>query len=155
MELSYRIATSEDAPFIAGIFNATWPGTAPSVPTDEQNTFIEAHSVESWIERISEELYCIVEDRDEPRFFVLLQEKEDYVLLDRIFLLPEVQGQGWGSKLLGIAEREGFTKSPLMHLWVTEDNERAQRFYAQHGWLMDAETSQFGSLRWLRMTKTR
>ena len=55
-----------------------------------------------------------------------------------IYVAPEAWGSGAGPALMAAAldtlRRNGFATA---HLWVLEDNPRAQRFYEREGWTPD------------------
>lgn len=57
---------------------------------------------------------------------VTLQES----LIENLYVLPEKQNQGCGSKLLQFVVRQ-CSQSPT--LWILSNNEGARRFYERHG----------------------
>ncbi|WP_117195674.1 GNAT family N-acetyltransferase [Rhizobium terrae] len=56
--------------------------------------------------------------------------------IDQLYILPEAQGQGIGSKLLGIAK----AAYPELLLWTFQRNAPARRFYEARGFVMVEET---------------
>jgi GNAT superfamily N-acetyltransferase len=83
--------------------------------------FPRAESEERWRGFIGRIL--IAEISGHPVGFVAFDEAE----LHALYLLPEFQGQGIGSRLLAAADGP-------RHLWVLRDNHPARRFYTANGW---------------------
>ncbi|MET9607301.1 GNAT family N-acetyltransferase [Streptomyces sp. NPDC006512] len=62
---------------------------------------------------------------------------QTYVTLGPMYLLNEVQGHGIGGQLMG--EFFLWADGAPLHLWVTEYNGRAIRFYERHGFQLTGE----------------
>jgi len=56
--------------------------------------------------------------------------------VDQLYILPPVQGQGIGSRLLDIAK----ANHDRLDLWTFRTNEGARRFYGYHGFAAVRET---------------
>lgn len=73
----------------------------------------------------------------------------DTGLLYALYLLPEVQGRGFGRLLHAEVLREltGSGRAEAV-LWVLETNERAKAFYVREGWAPDggSQTEDFGGV---------
>mgnify|MGYP001038515852 CR=1 FL=1 len=52
--------------------------------------------------------------------------------IDQLYVLPQAQGRGIGSALLGLAQRE----AAALRLWTFEANRPARAFYEQHGFTL-------------------
>ena len=56
--------------------------------------------------------------------------------IDQLYVLPQVQGRGVGSELLGIAKRV----FDSLQLWTFQRNSRARGFYEARGFVLVEET---------------
>ena len=56
--------------------------------------------------------------------------------IDQLYVLPNVQSRGVGTKLLVIAQ----THYPRLHLWTFQRNGQARRFYEKRGFILIEET---------------
>ncbi|MEU0759350.1 GNAT family N-acetyltransferase [Streptomyces microflavus] len=68
---------------------------------------------------------------------VLYGRRDESVTLGPMYLLDEVQGQGIGGQLMG--EFFLWADGAPIHLWVTEYNGRAIRFYGRYGFRLTGE----------------
>lgn len=68
---------------------------------------------------------------------VLCGRRDESVTLGPMYLLDEVQGQGIGGQLMG--EFLLWADGAPIHLWVTEYNGRAIRFYGRYGFRLTGE----------------
>ncbi|MFK0163106.1 GNAT family N-acetyltransferase [Rhizobium sp. NPDC090279] len=64
---------------------------------------------------------------------------EDWI--DQLYVLPEVQGRGIGSRLLDVAK----SAYPVLSLWTFQRNEPARRFYLKHGFFVVDESDGAGN----------
>ena len=55
--------------------------------------------------------------------------REDWI--DQLYVLPQVQGRGWGTALLDIAK----STFPRLQLWTFQRNHLARRFYETRGFV--------------------
>jgi len=56
--------------------------------------------------------------------------------VDHLFVLPDHQGKGLGTALLGVAK----ASQPVLRLWTFQRNAPARRFYEKHGFVAIQET---------------
>jgi GNAT superfamily N-acetyltransferase len=61
--------------------------------------------------------------------------------IDQLYVLPQAQGRGTGTKLLGIAQRS-FDR---LQLWTFQRNAPARRFYQARGFTLVRETDGAGN----------
>ncbi|WP_143217405.1 GNAT family N-acetyltransferase [Acetobacter sp. DsW_063] len=120
-----RAATQDDLTAIATLWREStisMDGGAPRV-----------HDVEALRARLQSEgwLIEVAENEDKIVGFLALRERERVV--DQLFVVPSVQGEGVGARLLRHAQAlmpDGFTlRTPLSNL-------AGQRFYERHGLTM-------------------
>ena len=64
---------------------------------------------------------------------------EDWI--DQLYVLPEAQGRGLGSRLLDVAK----STYPALSLWTFQRNEPARRFYEKHGFFVVDESDGAGN----------
>ncbi len=64
---------------------------------------------------------------------------EDWI--DQLYVLPEAQGRGIGSRLLDVAK----SVYPVLSLWTFQRNEPARRFYEKHGFFVVDESDGAGN----------
>lgn len=64
---------------------------------------------------------------------------EDWI--DQLYVLPEAQGRGIGTKLLEVAK----SAYPSLSLWTFQRNAAARRFYEKHGFLVVDESDGAGN----------
>jgi GNAT superfamily N-acetyltransferase len=61
--------------------------------------------------------------------------------IDQLYVLPTVQGQGIGTRLLAVAQ-DRFAR---LQLWTFQRNARARRFYESRGFVLVEETDGSGN----------
>ncbi|MGV1756490.1 N-acetyltransferase family protein [Rhizobium sp. A22-96] len=64
---------------------------------------------------------------------------EDWI--DQLYVLPEAQGRGIGSRLLDVAK----SAYPMLSLWTFQRNEPARHFYEKHGFFVVDESDGAGN----------
>src|ERR1700751_2377708 len=64
---------------------------------------------------------------------------EDWI--DQLYVLPEAQGHGIGSRLLDVAK----STYPVLSLWTFQRNAPARRFYLKHGFFVVDESDGAGN----------
>jgi ribosomal protein S18 acetylase RimI-like enzyme len=67
-------------------------------------------------------------------------EHADHIHLRQLFILPEAQNRGIGTRLLGLVLERARTVALPVRLQVLKVNKRAQAFYVRHGFRVVGET---------------
>ncbi len=121
MSLTLRLATSDDASAIAGVFS----------PSLRLLTFLpELHSVDEDLLFIGNVILkeCEVTVAEDESHIVsfLARDGEEVRLLHTH---PDFTGKGAGSLLVGSLQKH----NPLLRLWCFQQNTGARRFYERHG----------------------
>ena len=94
--------------------------------------FIEMHTVESQEKYISDKI------KNGTKFFMLISEEPTGIvsvtdsLIEDLYILPDKQNTGFGTKLLHYAITQ-CTKTPT--LWIIENNINAERLYIREGFV--------------------
>jgi len=127
-----RRAELDDAPEVADVWlrsrHASIPAIPPPVHTDDE--------VRGWFATIvlpEREVWVL--DADGEGIVGLLVLEDGWV--DQLYLAPGRTGQGFGSRLLGVAKE----RNPSgLELWTFQSNVGARRFYERHGFVVVAST---------------
>lgn len=110
---------------------------------EQRGSAVTTEGIAQWREFIDEvarhpeRLFCRVVRSGAEITGVLCGRRDERVTLGPMYLLNEAQGQGIGGQLMG--EFFLWADGAPMHLWVTEYNGRAIRFYERHGFHLTGE----------------
>jgi ribosomal protein S18 acetylase RimI-like enzyme len=130
-----RDAGVDDVREIQNVVRTTWEHTyRKSIPEDVRKEFVrQAYSPDSLRQRMEANVFLVASHNGCVVGFADLRSRSTTEAeLAAIYVLPEMQGRGIGSRLL----RAGIGRFPLstsLVLRVERDNTRAQRFYEAHG----------------------
>lgn len=105
MELNIRLADPSDIKSVREIAHITWNDTYKSlIPKEVQDKFLSiAYSDEMLMRRIKESLFSIAEIENKVVGFINVKDKGTIAELSAIYVLPEFQGKGIGTRLLNNA----------------------------------------------------
>jgi GNAT superfamily N-acetyltransferase len=123
VDVTLRRARADEAAALADIQLAAMRDAMPYLPelhTDEETR--------AWMRDVvlpGSEVYVAEADGRTVGFVALGAE-----LLEHLYISPDSQGRGVGSALLAHAKE---LRPAGFRLWVFQRNERARRFYEQHG----------------------
>ncbi len=106
------------------------------VPADALAEVTPEAQLEVWRERLLLGATLLVGERDDEVLgFAALLETDEGTELNAIHLLPEAIGTGLGAELMeAVIETARSRGRRTLHLFVLDDNERAQAFYRRTGW---------------------
>lgn len=139
-ELTIRKAVPEDIPSIRTVAQTSWNNTYKGlIPLDVQNKFIKrAYSDESMSNRINFSIFLVAELKGNIVGFANFFRENSQAELGAIYILPENQGLGIGTKLfnMGLKELPNVTEL-LVH--VERGNESAYAFYIAKGFEFSKE----------------
>jgi GNAT superfamily N-acetyltransferase len=82
----------------------------------------------------------IIRDEDRALGYVTVEPAEDHLRLRKLYLDPEVQGQGIGAELLRQIRSEAEAEGLPLRLSVLRPNQRAIDFYLREGLTIAEET---------------
>ena len=142
--IEIREARNADIPAIRSVAQTTWYHTyRDSIPERVREEFVgHAYSAASLRNRIASNVFLVALKKGSIIGFAdfrLLSETD--VELAAIYVLPEVQSQGVGGRLVaaGIAR---FAAGMRFVLHVERDNAPAQRFYVARGFKRSSESTE-------------
>jgi len=93
-------------------------------------------ATEDYGERIEKGEVWILEVEGEPTGVVVLEEWADHLLIYSIAVKPDAQGKGYGTALLGLADRRAIGLGlHQVRLYTNERMERNLRLYRRHGFV--------------------
>lgn len=129
-----RDVQTGDFPAVRRVARETWADTYRGiVPEDVQAGFVrQAYSEESLARRMDYGVFLVADRDGELVGFADFYSDSEEVRLAAIYVLPEAQGEGAGTRLLeaGISRFPSATKYTLR---VERDNLPARRFYEARG----------------------
>jgi len=132
-----RVAAPEDAPAVCRVADAAWHDAhAPIVGTDAVEAFLaEYYAVDDLRARFREgDSTTFVAEAEEIVGYASGVPAEDAYDLGSIYVHPNRQGEGIGTRLLEAVESRGREADyDTLRLVVMADNEDARGFYEAHG----------------------
>ena len=139
-----RPAGPNEATLISSLATRIWPVCYSGILSEAQiaNMLKHIYSPASLARQMEEcQRFWIMRDEQGNHahgFIAVLPEKNNGLLLKKLYLLPELQGKGHGSSLLSFA-LQAFPDAHGVRLYVNRDNLAAQRFYARRGFRVTGE----------------
>jgi GNAT superfamily N-acetyltransferase len=125
----------------------TYPNDAAGIDEtwirEQRGSAVTTQGITRWREFIAEAgrrpnlLFCRVVLAEAEIVGLLCGRRDETVTLGPMYLLNEAQGQGIGQGLMG--EFLPWAEDAPIHLWVTDYNKRAIRFYEHHGFKLTGE----------------
>jgi len=133
-----RVATPADAPGVRRVADAAWHDAhADIVGPEAVESFLDEHyAVEDLRARYRESASTtfVAEDDGDLLGYAAGVPAEDAYDLGAIYVHPELQGEGVGSRLLEAVESRGREEDyDTLRLVVMADNDAARRFYEARG----------------------
>lgn len=130
-------ADENDRPIIENLAQRSWRAGYAGVLAAEQIEFMldKMYSQAGLLASMQEGcVFYLAQENDRPVGFIALKEKPDTLLrIEKIYLLPEVQGKGYGKELLDFAvEQARRAQLPIVELNVNRKN-KAYYFYLKQG----------------------
>jgi GNAT superfamily N-acetyltransferase len=91
---------------------------------------------QQWLEGVK---FVLLEVEGIPQGFAAFEEKENLVFLHKLYLRPEMQGKGFGKKMLQVAIDYAIdSKKPSLELTVNRNN-KSLDFYLGNGFVIKEE----------------
>ena len=136
--INYRQASVEDGSFVYDITKATMKNYVeatfgPWVEKDQK-----AMSADSFDPKTHE----IIEIDGEPAGLLATSIHEDHIQIEKLYIRPELQRKGIGSKVLDRIKRMSRENAKPIRLRVLESNKGACRLYERHNFVIYKSTSE-------------
>lgn len=135
-----RQATAPDVPVIRELALATWAPTYSSILSPEQLAYMleEIYAEDKLTREMQEgQTFLLLLEEDTPLGFAAYSVKDEAAglyKLNKIYLLPQSQGKGYGKALLTTVEEEVKRRGgSLLDLNVNRQN-KAKQFYERCGY---------------------
>jgi ribosomal protein S18 acetylase RimI-like enzyme len=138
LSISYRQASPQDGAFVFDLteramrqyVEATWGKWDPEfqLRTHAATYLADAHR--------------IVLVNGTPAGALVIAVTDEHVQLEKLYLLPQFQGQGFGSRVLCSVVDQATDAGKPVRLRVLRVNAAAQRFYLRHGFSVTDTTSE-------------
>lgn len=130
-----RHAETEDAEEIHDVALKSWKDTYNRILSEEaiEEVINDWYSVEDLREQTEHPIFYVAEKQDKVVGFVHATVEDGKATLHRIYLNPEHQGQGIGSKLYEKAENDIKEKADKIELEVLAKNQKGKSFYQKQG----------------------
>ena len=141
-DLSIKEASPEDIPLIVALAEATWEPTYCDILSQEQISYMfeVIYTPEALKRQMQEgQVFLILSENDRPIGYASYSVKDaaaEIYKLNKIYLLPECQGKGYGHRLLAAVEskvREA--GATTLDLNVNRYN-KAKSFYERCGYIV-------------------
>lgn len=143
MAIRVDIAVERDAAALAEVAAATFPLACPPSATRENiTTFITTHlSEQRFAEYLRDPNRIVLAARDHSGrvvgYALLIRESHDVVELSKMYALADQHGSGVGAALMTTALQTSRDRGAhRVWLGVNQENQRAQRFYGKHGFVV-------------------
>lgn len=143
--LSIRHATSTDLPLIVQLAEATWAPTYSSILSQEQIAYMfgELYGEETLARQMEEgQTFLLLFDEDAPVGFAAYSVKDNgagIYKLNKIYLLPQRQGKGYGKVLLTAVEEDVKCQGALILDLNVNRHNKAKQFYERCGYHVHAQ----------------
>ncbi|HET7303599.1 MAG TPA: GNAT family N-acetyltransferase [Segeticoccus sp.] len=159
-DVTIRQATGDDLQGVLTVGRTTWPATYYSIAGED---YIQAGLAKWWTEEatvpaIRAGRVTVAELDGRVVGVATVGPREGHLVLWKLYVLPELQGRGIGSALLGaVLERAARDHHEELQLSYIEGNSGAEAFYRSNGFVEFARESGGGGVPddiWMRRTLT-
>ena len=131
-------AIKEEAHLIHELVHQIYPPTYKHILSDDQIQFMleKNYTISSLYEAMDsgQDFFLIWDDQDNPVGFMAVKSNmQDVLRIEKLYLLPETQGKGFGSEFIAFAEGIAInSKKSILELNVNRGN-HAYYFYLKKG----------------------
>lgn len=125
----FELVTESNIDIAAEIHSVSWKESHKGFCSEK---FVLAHTKERQRQYIENEIAC------GKQFYLLVENGSKGIvsikdnLIENLYVLPEEQGKGYGTKLLKYAES---ICTGIPTLWILSNNKAAKNFYQKHGYI--------------------
>ena len=130
-----RHAEPEDAKGIHDVALKSWKDTYSHILTEEtiEDTINDWYSIEDLRKQTKHPVFYVAEVEEDLVGFVHITLEDQEATLHRIYIDPDYQGQGIGSRLYEKAEEEIREYADKVKLEVFAENRKGNNFYEKEG----------------------
>lgn len=134
-KMNIRPAEPEDAEEIHEVALKSWKDTYIQIFSEEtiEEIIGDWYGIEDLREQAEHPMFYVAEIDEQVTGFVHISVEGRKATLHRIYLDPEYQGEGIGSKLYEKVESEIEEEADSIELEVLAENEKGNNFYRKHG----------------------
>ena len=137
-----RLLEREELNVVRALAYDIWPRVYDYMISQEQISYMLSlmydidQLKEQWLEGVK---FVLLEVEGIPQGFVVFEEKENCVFLHKLYLRPEMQGEGFGKKMLQVViDFAQDCKKPNIELTVNRNNKFLD-FYLSRGFQIKEE----------------
>jgi GNAT superfamily N-acetyltransferase len=137
-----RLLEHDELNVVRALAYDIWPRVYDYMISQEQISYMLStmydinHLKQQWLEGVK---FVVLEVDGIPQGFVAFEEKENFVFLHKLYLRPEMQGKGFGKKMLQVAiDFAVDSKKPSLELTVNRNNKFLE-FYKSQGFQIKEE----------------
>jgi len=137
-----RLLEREELKVVRALAYDIWPRVYDYMISQEQISYMLSlmydldQLKQQWLEGVK---FVLLEVEGIPQGFVSFEEKENFIFLQKLYLRPEMQGKGYGKKMLQVAiDFASDSKKPNIELTVNRNNKFLD-FYLGNGFQIKEE----------------
>jgi len=137
-----RLLEHDELNVVRALAHDIWPRVYDYMISSEQISYMLSAMYDlnqlkqQWLEGVK---FVVLEVDGIPQGFVAFEEKENFIFLHKLYLRPEMQGRGFGKKMLQVAIDFAFDfKKPSVELTVNRNN-KSLDFYFGNGFEIKEE----------------
>jgi GNAT superfamily N-acetyltransferase len=137
-----RLLEGEELKVVRALAYDIWPRVYDYMISQDQISYMLSSMYDldklkqQWLEGVK---FVVLEVEGIPQGFVAFEEKEECIFLHKLYLRPEMQGQGFGKKMLLVAIDFAIdSKKPMVELTVNRNNKFLE-FYKSQGFQIKEE----------------
>ena len=140
--IELRLLEKEELKVVKALAYVIWPRVYDYMISQEQISYMLSlmydlnQLKQQWLKGVK---FVLLEVEGIPQGFAAFEEKENCVFLHKLYLRPEMQGQGFGKKMLQVAiDYAVDSKKPSLELTVNRSN-KFLPFYLSQGFQIKEE----------------
>lgn len=137
-----RLLEGEELKVVRALAYDIWPRVYDYMISQEQISYMLSlmydlnQLKQQWLEGVK---FVLLEVDGIPQGFVAFEEKENFIFLQKLYLLPEMQGKGYGKRMLQVViDFAKDSKKPRVELTVNRNNKYLD-FYLNSGFQIKEE----------------
>jgi len=137
-----RLLERDELSVVKSLAYDIWPRVYDYMISSEQISYMLSMMYnldklqQQWVEGVK---FVVLEVEGMPQGFVSFEEKAECIFLHKLYLRPEMQGQGFGKKLLLVAIDFALdSRKPRVELTVNRNN-KSLEFYKRQGFQVKEE----------------